>query len=135
MNRKVYVDSCVLILALRQDDEAAAARAIAEITKDGVEYIFSPLVELEVRPQPMRHNKGQLAFYDEWFQSATRIWYSEEVHAIAMDQSSTYSIQPLDAAHVATAIVAGADELLTAEKRTKPMFNSRDISVRSIRED
>jgi predicted nucleic acid-binding protein len=133
MTRKIYIDSCVLMLALKAAEDDVARRAIAEISQEGIEYVFSPLVELEVLPQPMKHKAEQVAFYEEWFKIASRVWYDEAVHKIAIDQASQYSIAPMDAAHVATAIIAGADELVTAEKPTKPMFSSREMSVRSIR--
>jgi predicted nucleic acid-binding protein len=133
MTKKVYVDSCVLIRALKDEDEDLALRAISEISQEGVEYIFSPLVELEVLPKPMEHGKKeQVDFFKEWFQKSSCVWYSEEVHGAAIDQAMKYSIAPMDAAHVATAIVGGADELVTTEKATKPMFRSNEVLVRNI---
>lgn len=132
MSRRVYVDSCVLIHALRGEDEASAQLAISEISQTDVEYVFSPLSELEVLPQPLKHCKEQAAFFEEWFKTAQCEWYSYEVHRRAIDQASRYSIAALDAAHVATAIVSGADELITAEKLTKPMYQSKEMRVRNI---
>jgi predicted nucleic acid-binding protein len=121
------------MLALRSAEGDIAVRAINEISRDDTEYVFSPLTELEVLPQPMKNRPEQVEFFSEWFESATRIWYDDAVHRNAIDQASKYSIAPMDAAHVASAIVAGADELITGEKATKPMFNSREMTVRTIR--
>lgn len=133
MSRTVYVDSCVLILALQAQEEDLAARLMAEITDPAVRYIFSPLVELEVLPKPTKRFPDQAAFFNAWFANAERIWYSDDVHLTALDQAKNYDIAPMDAAHVATAIVGKADELITGEKPTKPMFNTKDMKVRSVR--
>ncbi|TCV97732.1 PIN domain-containing protein [Luteibacter rhizovicinus] len=134
MTKKIYIDSCVLILALKASEDAIASRAIAEISQDDAEYFFSPVTVLEVMPAPMRNGKHeQVEFYDAWFGTAKQIWYDDTVHQNAVEQATKHAIQPLDAVHVASAIVAGASELVTAEKATKPMFTSTEMKVRSIR--
>ncbi len=134
MSHTVYVDSCVLILALQAKESDVAQKAIAAISDQNTRYIFSPIVELEVLPKPTKHRPDQAKFFAEWFERAERIQYSDEVHSTALAQATTYSIEPMDAVHVGSAIVGKADELITGEKSTKPMFASKELRVRSIRE-
>lgn len=133
MTKRVYIDSGVLITALQVNDRELAMKALAEISRDDVEYVFGPLVELEVLPKPMKHNAEQAAFFQAWFANAKCFWYSQEIHQLAIQQVSDFPIAPMDATHVATAIFAGADELLTSEGTQKPMFMQKAIPVRSIR--
>jgi predicted nucleic acid-binding protein len=128
-----YIDACVLILALKATEEEIALRAIAEISDENVEYVFSPVIELEVLPHAQKHNTKQAEFYQAWFEQASRIAYDDVVHQEAMRQKRECNIAPLDCIHVASAITSGADELVTAEGPTKPMFSTKDIKVRSIR--
>lgn len=131
---KVYVDSCVIIHAIQASDQALAEKAIAEITKEGVEYIYNSIVKLEVLPNPIRNNlQEQIDAYAEWFEFATYAEYTDEINEVAINQIAKHAISLPDATHVATAIYCEADELITAEKPTKGIFQTRDIAVRSIR--
>lgn len=47
----------------------------------------------------------------------------------AFNLAVIYGLSGFDALHVAAAIEAGADELITTEKKSKPMFRVREISV------
>ena len=42
-------------------------------------------------------------------------------------------IAAMDSIHVATALPAGADEFISVEKPTRPMFRVRDIHMISLR--
>jgi predicted nucleic acid-binding protein len=132
MTKRVYVDSGVLITALKVDDEALALKALEEISRSDVEYLFGPMVELEVLPKPIKHYPKQAEFFREWFSKASCVWYSEDIHAEAIDKVANYPISCMDATHIATAIIAGADEVITSEQPTKPMFMQKDVAVRSL---
>lgn len=135
MTRRVYIDSCVLVHALKSKSELIAIRAISEISKSDVEYIFSPLLELELIPKAWIHYREQAEFYAEWLEHATRVPYDSDVHKASMEQAKNYDIQGFDAVHVGTAIIADADELVTTEGPTKPMCTTRELRVRSILRD
>ncbi|MEI1377487.1 PIN domain-containing protein [Nostoc sp. UHCC 0926] len=52
----------------------------------------------------------------------------QEAYQIA----SQYGLAAMDALHVAAALSVGAEELVTTEKRTKPMHQVTSINVVSI---
>jgi hypothetical protein len=43
--------------------------------------------------------------------------------------AKTYDINPMDALHISAAILAKADEFITAEKNNKPLFNVNVIRL------
>ena len=50
----------------------------------------------------------------------------------ARDIAGRYFLDAMDAIHVAYAIEAGADEFVSAERITKPMFRVLEVPMRSI---
>jgi predicted nucleic acid-binding protein len=73
----------------------------------------------------MRYNKQlqQAAITEGLIAAAAKyVRSSDQIIAEAEKIASTYGLAAMDSLHAACAIAAGADELLTFEKPTKPFF-------------
>lgn len=95
----------------------------------------SEFVRLEVLPQAYYHrNRAEVEIYESFFRRVSR--WAEPVEVItrnAYDEALKTGLSALDALHVAAAALAGADELLTAEKPDKPIHRARLVPVRTTR--
>lgn len=138
--RRVYVDSCVLMLAASAQEEEVAQRAFEELNKPEVRYLFSSFVEMEVIPRPT-HNKRQdeVEFYKTYFESAERINCSEEEQQLALKMMCECNgLLSVDAVHLSCAASSKAHEFVTSEGPTKPMVERPPLDgfetiVRTIR--
>jgi hypothetical protein len=131
--KKTYIDSGVLITAFR-GVEASSIRANSIINDENREFVSSRFVKLEVQPKAI-YNKQQdeTDFYETFF-SAVCDWATdlEQITQDANQIACTYGLAAMDALHVAAALWLKADELITTEKRTKPMHRVTTIHIISI---
>jgi predicted nucleic acid-binding protein len=130
---RTYIDSGVLISALRGEQKIAAT-ALSFLNDPLREYVTSDYVKIELLPKCTYYkNDDERQFYDEFFRStATRVPSSEELLALAIEEGGKTGISGIDAIHVACAVVAQAEELITAEKSTKPIHRTNGTKVISI---
>lgn len=132
--RRSFIDAGILIAAAHGDDDLAV-RAMEILDDPDREFLSSPFVRLEVIPQPTyNHRRDEVEFMEEFFREV-KMWVepNESLLSIAMEQACAHGLDAVDALHVAAAIIAGADELVTAEKPTKPICRVRIPRVRTIR--
>lgn len=131
---KTYVDSGVLIEAYRSVSPLAAL-ALAILTDPNRTFVTSEFVRLEVRPKPAYFGRAkEVAFYDAYFKGATRtVSVTRALVRRAQQRAESFGLSAVDALHVAAAEIAGADELVTAERRTSPLARVSSIRVVSIR--
>jgi len=128
-----YIDSGVLVSAT--DGASSIAEKALEILGDSQrEFASSEFVKLEVIPKAVYHKQTEEAeFYEEFFSDVTH-WaidlaqIVQDAHQIA----SQYGLAAMDALHVAAALSVSAEELVTTEKRTKPMYRVTSINVVSL---
>lgn len=127
---RTYIDSCVLISALR-GEEALSKAAMSFLYDPLREYVTSDYVKIELLPKAMyQKNEEEREFYEQFFNgSAARVSSSDDLIAFAIEEGGKTGMSGLDAIHVACAVVAGADELITAEKSTKPIHRAAGIKV------
>ena len=123
----------VLIAAIRGEENVADA-ALSFLYDPLREYVTSDYVKVELLPKCTFHgNVEEKQFYEEFFKNSTiRVPSSDELLALAIEEGSKTGISGIDAIHVACAIVAGAMELITSEKSTKPIHRANGIKVISI---
>lgn len=133
--RRVYVDSGVLIAACRAQEPVIAQRAAAELDAEDVEFLYSPIVKLETLPLPTRNRyTEQVQWYKEFFEEAIEVPCDADAQQAAVDWACDGNgLGTGDALHVAAALSAGADELLTAESEDSQIMRTRAIKVRTIR--
>ncbi|MGB9459229.1 MAG: PIN domain-containing protein [Bryobacteraceae bacterium] len=133
MPTRTYIDVGVLIAAVR-GDKALADTALSFLYDPLREYVTSDYVKVELLPKCTFHkNEDERQFYEEFFKnSMTRVPSSDELMTLAIDEGGRTGISGIDAIHVACALVAEAEELITTEKSTKPMHRASGVKVISI---
>ncbi|MEH1810090.1 type II toxin-antitoxin system VapC family toxin [Nostoc sp.] len=128
-----YIDSGILISAT--DGVGRIADKALEILGDSQrEFACSEFVKFEVSPKAVFNKQTEEAqFYEEFFSDVT-YWASDLTHIVeeAYQIASQYGLAARDALHVAAALSVGAEELVTTQKRTKPMHRVTSINVVSI---
>lgn len=128
-----FVDSSVLITAARGDSRSSLD-ALAVLDDPDRTFASSAFVRLEVLPKPLYFRRtDESLFYLRFFQNVAR-WapLAEPLLDEALDIAAQAGLSALDALHVAAAIAVGADELITAEKSSKPIHRVPGLTVRSI---
>ena len=128
-----FVDAGVLIAAARGRTEVSA-QAMAILDDPNRSYASSEFVRLEVLPKAFFNRKSEEAeFYLEFFRAVSH-WPTNAGAVVrqAYDIAVNFGLSALDALHVAAAVSAGAEELVTTEKPGKPLHRTTGIRVRSI---
>lgn len=135
MKRRVYVDSCVLIVAFKAEEAELSDAAIALLDDPDTEHLYSRITELEVVSKPAFYkNDDECEFYRTFFDSAVRVPCTETIVDDALDVGMRNGLGAGDALHVACAVAAGADELITSEKKTKlPSAPDPGVLIRTLR--
>lgn len=113
----------------------AAEFALRFIRDPHREFISSDYVKLEVIPLPTwNRRKAELEFYELFFSkvSARMIPTSRYLLETALAEGCRIGSDAMDSIHIACAIIGGAEELVTSEKSTKPMFRTDKVKVVSI---
>ncbi len=77
--------------------------------------------------------QDEIDFYDAVFLQGEELKWRTDTLYHAHDIAAKHGIAAMDAIHVATALDAGVDEFVTAEKSTKPMFRVAELHMHSIR--
>ena len=127
---RTAVDSNVLIAAFR-GDSAAHDAAVAILDDPDREFLSSAYVRLEVLPKTLFYgNEDERSFYEAFFEVATQIPISEERFHAAYAHAAQYNLSAGDAIVTEAAIHAGAEEFVTAEKKSKPMFSIPENVIR-----
>ncbi len=135
MVKRTYIDTCVIIAAVRCD-ERLGKRALELLDDPWRVIVVSDAVRLELLPKP-RYNKKdeEVRYCEQLFERAENISWDLEALKRAQEVAENYGIEAMDAIHVAHAVVAGVDEFVTAEKPSSPLFRVRELTVVSIRGD
>jgi len=123
----------VLISALRGETRIASA-AQGFLYDSLREYVTSDYVKVELLPKCVFHkNEEEREFYESFFNSTSlRVPSSDDLLAFAIEEGTKTGISGLDAIHIACALVAGAEELITSERSTKLIHRANGIKVISI---
>jgi predicted nucleic acid-binding protein len=134
--QRTFIDSGILIAAARANTQRSM-RALQVLTDPNREFVSSPFIQLETQPKAI-YNQQQLEveFYATFFNEVA-YWaldldqITQTAHRIAQ----THGLAGMDALHIAAALSMGADEFVTTEKPTKPMYRITEILVVSIAAD
>lgn len=131
---RTCVDAGVVIAAAtgRQPDVMPAA--IAVLDDETRVFLSSPFVRLEVMPKAIHGRRAaEVAFYESLFDAVVEFADPAVLTDPAFDLAARYGLNGLDALHLAAAQVLGADEFVTTERPTSPLFRVPGIRVRTIR--
>lgn len=131
--KTTFIDAGVLIAAARGGSEQSK-RAISILDDPFREFISSPFVKLEVFPKAVYNKRlHETEFYNTFFDSVS-LWADDLdlIVEMANQKASKMGLSAMDSLHLAAAISEGAEELITTERPSKPIFRTRDILVTSI---
>jgi len=131
--KRTYIDASVLIAAF-QGKESTSRRPLEILDDPERNLIVSDYLRLEVLPKPTFHKRSEeIEFMNAVLQhAAENVSTSPQLTGQAVALASKYDMTPIDSLHVAAAVVAGADELMTMEKGTKPMCQVEEVKVISL---
>ena len=125
-----FIDSGVLVTASRGIEELSEL-AIAILESADREFASSEFIKLEVFPKAIYHRQNnEVEFYNTFFNAVT--YWANDLNCIIQDSHNIacrYGLAAMDALHIAAAISVGAEEFVTTEKPTKPMYRVTDIEI------
>ena len=133
MTKRSYIDANLLIAAWHGRDDAGLD-ALAVLDDPDRMLLVSDALWLEVMPKAIyQKQQGEMAFYQSIFARAEHCPWRLDVLQQAHGLAQRYGIAAMDSIHVATALAAGADEFISGEKPTRPMFRVREMPMISLR--
>ncbi len=125
-----YLDSSVLISG-STENPLYAEKLLELLSETNRKFVASEWLRLEVLPKPI-HNKQQFSilFLEMYLANCVSdISFTAKLTKKAFDLACIYGLSGFDALHITSAIEANADEFITVEKRTKPMYRVQEIKV------
>ena len=125
-----FLDAGVLMAGAR-GIEPITSQANSIVDDPNREFIVSIFLELETRPKAVYINRqSEAAWYESYFLAAQ---HSLEVNEAFLKRSyklaCVYGLGGFDALHAATALALKADEFITTEKPTKPIYRVPGLNV------
>jgi len=133
MPKRTYLDSGVLLAAFAAQGDVGA-NALEVLDDPERHLVVSDAVKLELLPKPIHEKrKEEVEFYNAVFEQAECLSWCLDTLQNSQGVAELHGIAAMDAIHVATALDAGVDEFITAEKSTKPMFRVTKLHMQSIR--
>ncbi len=126
---RTFLDAGILIAAVRgQEDEAARALAILEDPERN--FIASDFLRMEVLPKAIYYQRpAEVALYERFFSQAHLVSVSAVLVTQAYTEACTFGLSALDALHVTVAKASGAEEFITTERPTTPLFRVTGIVI------
>lgn len=130
---KTFIDANILLLAWR-GETALKMKAATVLTDVNRHFISSDFVRLELLPKAVYHKTRTEELVYEMFFDRVQEWVDdvEQLVAEALKVGARYGLNALDALHVAAALLAEADEFITAERPTSPLSRVREVTVVSL---
>lgn len=129
-----YLDACILIAAARGNHKIHSV-AMEIIDDPNRSFSASEFLRLEVLPKPLYNKvKDEAEFYAVFFEAVEK--WATNIPAVVTDaynQGTKYGLSALDALHVAAAVSTGTNELVTAEKSTKPLSRVTAVKVVNLK--
>lgn len=130
--RRTAIDANLLIAAW--SGRSGWFEPALEILEDPARVlIVSDALWLEVIPKTVYFAQNEeYAFYQGVFARAEYLGWSSALIDSAKRLAQLYGLAAMDAIHIAVALAAGADEFISGEKPTKPMFRVKEIVIQSL---
>jgi len=130
---RTFLDAGVLIAAARGIG-IVPVRAHAILDDAERTFVTSEYIRMEVLPKALYHRQSQeVLLYERFFARAAQI-VSPSVPLIqqAYTEAYTSGLAALDALHIAAAKYSGAEEFITTERPTTPLFRVTGIVIKTI---
>jgi predicted nucleic acid-binding protein len=123
-----FIDASVLIAAFR-GDEPIRSQALAILADGARRFVSSEFLELETIPKPTFYNRpNEIQWLRRFFDSKSTFPVPSYLALVALAQKKAcqYGLSAIDALHLAAALEAGCDELVTTEKRERAFGRVRE---------
>jgi hypothetical protein len=96
-------------------------------------FASSIYVKLEVLPKAIYHKQSDESdFYNEFFKSVKHWAAHEKLPDKALKEAAVSGLNGIDALHVVAAHSVKADEFITVERPTSPLFRTKLVKVVSL---
>ncbi len=130
---RTFLDAGVLIAAARGSSNIAV-RAHAFLDDQERSFVASDYLRMEVLPKALYHRQSQeVLLYERFFSRAVHIVPpSVSLMLQAYTEACTFGLAALDAFHIAAAKFSGAEEFITTERPTTPLFRVTGIIIKTI---
>jgi predicted nucleic acid-binding protein len=128
-----FLDSGVLISAWR-GIPARKIKALTILNDLQREFICAPFVKLELLPKPLCFGLNkEVEFYEDYFAEVSE-WIEDftAIYDESLQQGAKYGLGAMDALHIAAALLAQADEFITAERPTSPILRVAGLKIWTI---
>jgi Predicted nucleic acid-binding protein, contains PIN domain len=130
---RTFLDAGVLIAAARG---VGIIPVLAHAILDDAErtFVTSDYIRMEVLPKALYHRQSQeVLLYERFFARAVQIVPpSVSLLQQAYTEACTCGLAALDALHIAAAKCSGAEEFITTERPTTPLFRVSGIVIKTI---
>jgi predicted nucleic acid-binding protein len=127
---RTFLDAGVFITA--HDSRNIKSRSALDLFESvDRELISTSLLRLEVVPQAAFHKqREEVDFYEACF-DCVLVWVEVNQNLIldAERIASKYGLHAMDALYIAAALQAGAQEFITTERVTKPLYRVTELRV------
>ena len=130
-----FPDSGVLIEAARGATGLGAKLALYYLADPDRIYLTSAFVRLETVPKAAYTGRAaESRFYEDFFRDRRTVWCRDwnRMLELADEESQRIGLSAMDAIHVATAHLLGADELVTTESKKKAIHRTALVKVVSL---
>jgi predicted nucleic acid-binding protein len=130
---RTFLDAGVLIAAARGRG-IIAVRAHTILDDPGRNFVASDYLRMEVLPKALYHRQNaEVLLYERFFSRAVQIVPpSVSLMMQAYTEAYTFGLAALDAFHIAAAKFSGAEEFITTERPTTPLFRVTGIIIKTI---
>ena len=130
---RTFLDAGVLIAAARGLG-IIPVRAHAILDDAARTFVMSEYIRMEVLPKALYHRQSQeVLLYERFFARAVQIVPpSISLLQQAYTEACTFGLAALDALHIAAAKSSGAEEFITTERPTTPLFRVTGIVITTI---
>lgn len=123
-----------MLIAGGRGIDPISGRVIEIFDDPNRQFATSPFVRLEILPKSLYYRKDKESqFYRGYFDNVS--YWADDLEAIFNQAeliAEKYGISAMDALHIAAAILLKADDFITTERTTKPMFRVMEIKIVSL---
>jgi predicted nucleic acid-binding protein len=123
-----FLDSNILIGAYKGEPgvRALAQKVLADANRI---FVASPFLSLEVLP--FSEDAAEKEFMRAYFEDQVLAFRGDlqQILDIANEEAERHRIRAIDALHIAAAWLAGAKELITAERPNSPIYRTKLVKV------
>ena len=126
---RTFVNPGILSAAVRGQEDAAA-RALSILEDPERHFVTSDFLKMEVLPKALYHRRpAEVALYERFFSKARLSPVSPALVTLAYREACAFGLSALDALHIAVARSAGAEEFLTTERPSTPLFRITGLII------